>query len=38
MPTSIPLMPYFEAFIRGQIQSGRYNNTRDCPVTVFCTI
>lgn len=29
MPTSIALTPYFEAFIREQIQSGRYNNTSE---------
>ncbi len=26
MPTSVALTPYFEAFIREQIESGRYNN------------
>ncbi|EAT7400393.1 type II toxin-antitoxin system ParD family antitoxin [Salmonella enterica] len=29
MPTSISLSPYFEAFIREQIESGRYNNTSE---------
>jgi antitoxin ParD1/3/4 len=29
MPTSVALSPYFEAFIREQIQSGRYNNTSE---------
>ncbi|WP_260734428.1 type II toxin-antitoxin system ParD family antitoxin, partial [Escherichia coli] len=27
MPTSVSLSPYFETFIREQIESGRYNNT-----------
>ena len=29
MPTSVSLTPYFEAFIREQIESGRYNNTSE---------
>lgn len=29
MPTSVALTPYFEAFIREQIESGRYNNTSE---------
>lgn len=29
MPTSVSLSPYFEAFIREQIESGRYNNTSE---------
>lgn len=29
MPTSVALSPYFEAFIREQIKSGRYNNTSE---------
>lgn len=29
MPTSVALTPYFEAFIRQQIESGRYNNTSE---------
>jgi len=29
MPTSVSLSPYFEAFIREQIDSGRYNNTSE---------
>ena len=29
MPTSVALTPYFEAFIREQIDSGRYNNTSE---------
>ncbi|MCW8114323.1 type II toxin-antitoxin system ParD family antitoxin [Yersinia intermedia] len=29
MPTSVALTPYFEEFIRGQIESGRYNNTSE---------
>ncbi|MDC9616346.1 type II toxin-antitoxin system ParD family antitoxin [Xenorhabdus khoisanae] len=29
MPTSVALSPYFEAFIRDQIDSGRYNNTSE---------
>jgi antitoxin ParD1/3/4 len=29
MPTSVALSPYFEAFIREQINSGRYNNTSE---------
>ncbi|AWK43846.1 type II toxin-antitoxin system ParD family antitoxin [Photorhabdus laumondii subsp. laumondii] len=29
MPTSVALSPYFEAFIRNQIDSGRYNNTSE---------
>ncbi|KMK02726.1 type II toxin-antitoxin system ParD family antitoxin [Pluralibacter gergoviae] len=29
MPTSVALSPYFEAFIREQIESGRYNNTSE---------
>jgi len=29
MPTSVALSPYFEAFIRKQIESGRYNNTSE---------
>lgn len=26
MPTSVALSPHFEAFIREQVESGRYNN------------
>lgn len=29
MPTSVALTPHFEAFIREQIESGRYNNTSE---------
>lgn len=29
MPTSVVLTPHFEAFIREQIESGRYNNTSE---------
>ncbi|MDQ0632028.1 type II toxin-antitoxin system ParD family antitoxin [Pantoea agglomerans] len=29
MPTSVALSPYFEAFIREQIESGRYNNASE---------
>ncbi|MBL5945865.1 type II toxin-antitoxin system ParD family antitoxin [Enterobacter asburiae] len=29
MPTTVALTPYFEEFIREQIQSGRYNNTSE---------
>jgi antitoxin ParD1/3/4 len=29
MPTSVTLSPHFEAFIRDQIVSGRYNNTSE---------
>ncbi|EMX9648104.1 type II toxin-antitoxin system ParD family antitoxin [Salmonella enterica] len=29
MPTSVALSPYFEDFIREQIESGRYNNTSE---------
>ncbi|EOU8821293.1 type II toxin-antitoxin system ParD family antitoxin [Escherichia coli] len=29
MPTSVSLSPYFETFIREQIESGRYNNTSE---------
>lgn len=29
MPTSVALSPYFEAFIREQIDCGRYNNTSE---------
>jgi len=29
MPTSVSLSPYFEAYIREQIESGRYNNTSE---------
>lgn len=29
MTTSVSLSPYFEAFIREQIESGRYNNTSE---------
>ncbi|WP_426991982.1 type II toxin-antitoxin system ParD family antitoxin [Methylomonas sp. CM2] len=29
MPTSVALSPHFEAFIRDQIASGRYNNTSE---------
>lgn len=29
MPTSIALSPYFEKFIREQIDSGRYNNVSE---------
>ena len=26
MPTSVALSPHFEAFVRDQVESGRYNN------------
>jgi antitoxin ParD1/3/4 len=26
MPNSVALSPHFETFIRGQVESGRYNN------------
>lgn len=29
MPTSVALSPHFEAFIRDQIASGRYNNSSE---------
>ncbi len=29
MPTSIALSPHFEAFIRDQVESGRYNNVSE---------
>ncbi|ELL2629129.1 type II toxin-antitoxin system ParD family antitoxin, partial [Escherichia coli] len=29
MPTSVSLSPYFETFIREQIESGQYNNTSE---------
>ena len=29
MPTSVSLSPYFETFIREQLESGRYNNTSE---------
>ena len=29
MPTSIALSPHFETFIRGQVESGRYNNVSE---------
>ncbi|EBR8156151.1 TPA: type II toxin-antitoxin system ParD family antitoxin [Salmonella enterica] len=29
MSTSVALSPYFEDFIREQIESGRYNNTSE---------
>ncbi|WP_241649049.1 type II toxin-antitoxin system ParD family antitoxin [Rosenbergiella collisarenosi] len=29
MPTNVVLSPYFEAFIREQIESGRYNNASE---------
>jgi antitoxin ParD1/3/4 len=29
MPTSIALSPHFEAFIREQVASGRYNNVSE---------
>ena len=29
MPTSVALSPHFEAFIRQQIDSGRYNNVSE---------
>lgn len=29
MPTSIALSPHFEAFIRDQLESGRYNNVSE---------
>ncbi|HDS5592584.1 TPA: type II toxin-antitoxin system ParD family antitoxin [Enterobacter hormaechei subsp. xiangfangensis] len=29
MPTSVSLSPYFETFIREQIESGRYNNVSE---------
>ena len=29
MPTSVALTPYFEEFIREQIEIGRYNNTSE---------
>jgi antitoxin ParD1/3/4 len=29
MPTSVALSPHFEAFIREQLKSGRYNNASE---------
>jgi antitoxin ParD1/3/4 len=29
MPTSIALIPHFEAFIRDQVESGRHNNVSE---------
>ena len=29
MPTSVALSPHFEAFIQGQVKSGRYNNASE---------
>jgi antitoxin ParD1/3/4 len=29
MPTSVALSPHFEAFIREQVKSGRYNNASE---------
>jgi len=29
MPTSVALNPHFEAFIRDQVESGRYNNVSE---------
>lgn len=29
MPTSVALSPHFEAFIREQVQSGRFNNVSE---------
>jgi antitoxin ParD1/3/4 len=29
MPTSVALSPHFEAFIRDQVKSGRYNNVSE---------
>lgn len=29
MPTSVSLNPHFEAFIRNQVDSGRYNNVSE---------
>ena len=29
MPTSVALSPHFEAFVRDQITSGRYNNVSE---------
>jgi len=29
MPTSVALSPYFEDFIRRQVESGRYNNVSE---------
>lgn len=29
MPTSVSLNPHFEAFIRSQVDSGRYNNVSE---------
>lgn len=29
MPTSVALSPHFEAFIRQQVDSGRYNNVSE---------
>jgi antitoxin ParD1/3/4 len=29
MPTSVALSPHFEAFIRDQVESGRYNNVSE---------
>lgn len=29
MPTSVALSPHFEAFVRDQVESGRYNNVSE---------
>ncbi len=29
MPTSVALSPHFEAFVRQQVESGRYNNVSE---------
>ena len=29
MPTSVALSPHFESFVRGQVESGRYNNVSE---------
>ena len=29
MPTSVSLNPYFESFIRDQVESGRFNNVSE---------
>lgn len=29
MPTSVALLPHFEAFVKAQLESGRYNNASE---------